>query len=129
MGILQKLYQRTVEAATEQPEAVDPEFQAEYPSIWEFISVVELDHVARQPGKLQITTEDGKIKVTLVDQQLKALVSHTGDSFSTTMAAFEHQLSNGNVEWYFWDKKRPTRGGRVKARSDRNGASAVAGSK
>ena len=112
MSFLETLYSRSLENGNKQDDASDDEWKKVFPSIHEFLTVTEYDGKPRQPGKLQISTERGLFKISIIDNALKAMMSVESISIVLGLTALEHKAGKPDAEWHRWGKVRGARAGK-----------------
>ena len=112
MSFLDELYRRSLDNGNEHVAAMDAEWKEAFPSIHEFLAVTEYDGKPRQPGKLQITSERGLFKVSIIDNGMKAMMSVESISIVLGLTALEHKAGKPDAEWHRWGKVRGARSGK-----------------
>ena len=109
MSFLDTLYNRSMLNGCQLDDACDDEWKKEFPSIHEFLTITLFNGKERQPGKLQITSELGKFKVSLIDNALKAMLSVEATTIVMGLTALEHMAGQSNSQWHRWGKPAGTR--------------------
>lgn len=89
-------------------DAVDLEWEKDLPSIHEFLTVTFFNGKDRTPGKLQITTELGMWKLSIIDNAMKAMLSVESKTLRDGLVALEEKASSQNAEWHRWGKAKAT---------------------
>lgn len=115
MSFLDTLYNRSMLNGCQLPDPCDEEWRKSFPSIHEFVTVSLFNGKERQPGKLQITSDLGKFKISIIDNACKAMLSVESDTIVLGLTALEHKASQIDAEWHRWGKPGGTR---KRARTD-----------
>lgn len=86
-----------------QPLPPDEKFQAEYPALWEFLTLAKGDDgKPRKTATLTIFVADGCFKTSLNDRQEACSCFGSGDSFDEALSVLEASIVDGLAEWREW---------------------------
>lgn len=109
MSLMESLYNRSFENGNTPDDAVDHEWLLEYPNLHEFLTCTRYNAKDRVPGKVQITSELGLFRVSIIDNAKKAMMSAEADTIGNAVAALEVKAGNPDAEWHRWGKARGAR--------------------
>ena len=112
MSILDILHSHVSANGDRCVDAVDEGWKKSLPSIHEFLTVTFFNGKDRTPGKLQITTELGMWRLSIIDNAMKAMLSVEAKDLKSGLAALEIKASSQNAEWHRWGKAKAARGGK-----------------
>lgn len=95
---LSQLYKR-MEGKVVGKTASDPSFEGDYPGVYDFLALVELEGKSREPGTITLMCQDGRFKASMQDKETKHYCFVSADTFMGLLEAMEGALTNPEHEW------------------------------
>lgn len=109
MSLLDNLYDQAAGNGTGSQDALCVRWKEEFPTIHEFITATQFKGKDRQPGKLQLTSDLGVFRASLIENQLKAMLTITSPDLDVAIRELNQKAIDPDVEWHRWGKTRGTK--------------------
>lgn len=80
-------------------EAADPDFQAEYPGVYEWLARVVDNGEERKVATLTVKFRDGGVNLCLSASQEGVVGFHQGETVHEALEGLEHRLQASKMDW------------------------------
>ena len=105
MDLFDSLYNTGIDNPTTPNVLLDPAFRDHYPQLHNFIVQVSHNGREREHGRVTLSAEDGRFKITLSDQTGRCSFSLPTPSIEEGLQVMENQCDQGGIRWYRWPSK------------------------
>ncbi len=106
MDLFDSLYNGAIEEPSDVNVLVDTTFRKHFKQLHDFVVKLSHNKLRREHGRITISSENGKFKVTITDPTASKSFSMLCESVEAGLRSMENCADNSAIHWYYWGAKK-----------------------